>query len=755
MVRPKLHTLAACGVLALFAGCSVSPKAKHDRALARAKHLLQEKDYDRALLECRTAIQALPKEADGYYQLGVVYSSSHQLQNAVISFQKALSLKPNYADAQVGLAEIMASSADPTILKEAQSRMTEVLKTNAANVDAIGTLALANLKLGNTSEALGELHQALSVAPKSLKASILLAEAKLSQKDAKGAEDVLKQACEHDPASSEARVALANFYLSQNRTADAEQSLRDAVKVNPANATALLSLGKLQLSRGDKAAAEQSFRSASLLRDRTYASAYGLFLFNQGRKEEGLREFERLTRAAPNDRSVRTMLVAAYWSTDRPQEARKIVDRALEKNSKDIDALVQRAEMYVSAGDYRNAQTDAMTILHLDAASVRAHRLLADAYQGLNQPLQERQELAETLRLAPSLLDARIKMANLLVSTNAASSALKLLDEAPGNQKTLLPIVIARNWALIAAGDMAGARKGIDSALAVWQGPELLLQDGIWKLQQGKTEQGRAALTTLLNSTPDNVAALSALYESYAAQKQAALGTQTVKEYAAKAPRSLATQEYLGRVLKASGDMAGARAAFASVIAADPRLRSSRMALIQIDAQQGKWDAALENIQALLNADKSDSSARLWLANVEEAKGDHAAALVEYQKVVAADDKNPEALNNLAYLLVDYKNQPDAALPFAQKAQQLMPNNPNYADTVGWVFYQKGMYSLAAHNFAAAAANPSASPVCAYHLAMAYAKLGDRDRGKTVLAAALKRDSAVPEAAAAKQLLSE
>jgi len=112
-------------------------------------------------------------------------------------------------------------------------------------------------------------------------------------------------------------------------------------------------------------------------------------------------------------------------------------------------------------------------------------------------------------------------------------------------------------------------------------------------------------------------------------------------------------------------------------------------------------------------------------------------------------------LNNVAYLLADYKNQPDEALKYAQKAQELTPNDPDSADTLGWVLYRKGLYSLAAATFESAVAKPGAGTVARYHLAMAYAKMGTRERGRAVFETALKLDPKLPEASAARQLLAQ
>ena len=112
------------------------------------------------------------------------------------------------------------------------------------------------------------------------------------------------------------------------------------------------------------------------------------------------------------------------------------------------------------------------------------------------------------------------------------------------------------------------------------------------------------------------------------------------------------------------------------------------------------------------------------------------------------------ALNGLAYLLADEANQPDEALKFAQQAKELAPYDPAVDDTLGWVYYRKGLYPVAAgHLEAAVAKEPNA--VRKYHLAMTYFKSGDRPRGTVLLNQALKMDSTLPEAATAQRIAAE
>jgi Flp pilus assembly protein TadD len=157
---------------------------------------------------------------------------------------------------------------------------------------------------------------------------------------------------------------------------------------------------------------------------------------------------------------------------------------------------------------------------------------------------------------------------------------------------------------------------------------------------------------------------------------------------------------------------------------------------------------------AVLSTNDSNPTARLWLGIMEEKLGDRNAAIDLYRKVAQGNPDSAQASNNLAYLLVEYGNQPDEALKYAERAVQLAPDDPAYSDTLGWILYRKGIYTSAVPYLERASAHQAKdSAIWKYHLAMAYAKAGEITRGRAALAAALQLNPNLPEAKTAQQVV--
>jgi tetratricopeptide (TPR) repeat protein len=743
------YRLPAIFLCLVLAGCAGSPQARRERYVGRGKQFLEKDDPGRALLEFKNAAGVSPNDAEVYYQMGVAYQKAQDVRSAVLSFQKALATDPKHANAQIRLAEMMAAANDHSIIEEARTRLEKILDDSPPSVDALDVLAISEIKLGKPEDAVRILERSMEQFPGELRTFILLARTKLELNDKAGAEQVLKKACEQLPKSAAAHQTLGQFYSAENRLPEAEAALRLALQLDAKSGPALASLALLQSTEGNREEAAKSYQRLAALPG--YQAAYGLFLFRSGSPDDAIREFKRVSRENPENRELRTYLVTAYYALKRPADIDRVLGDALKKNPKDVLALEQRAQIAIARGDYRSAEADLDTAAHFLPSAPELHYLRAQAHRLRGEAPSYRQELAETLRLAPTAMAVRIELAFSMMS-GKSGSALEVLDAAPKAQKSAVPFQAARNWALYTKGDLTEMRRGIDAGLALQRSSEFLVQDGLWKLRTGDAAAAQAPLEEALKIAPDDLLALQALNQTYVVRKNVPGGLAKVKEYAARAPKSAPIQIFLGQLLFAGGDLKQSRTAFLAAKAVDPKSTQPDLALTQLDYRERKYDKARAKLDGILSANPGDSTALLWVGIVEEAKGDRETAISYYRKAVASNPDEAQACNNLAYLLAERGSDVDQALKYAQRAAELAPQSPAYADTLGWILYRQGLYPSAVKYLEQASANP-ADVRWKYHLAMAYARAGDYGHGQATLVAALKADPNVPEAKLALQVV--
>jgi tetratricopeptide (TPR) repeat protein len=755
----SVRSIAARGIVPCLllltlalSSCVSSPEAKSARFIEAGKKLMKNKDATRAILQFENAVKATPQNAEAYYQLGAAYLAAGDLRKGIVALHKALELNPKHWEAQLRLAQLMSGATEKQFLQDAQQRLESMVQDNPTSSDALQALALTELKLGDQQDAVQHLERALAVAPQELRIAVALAQAKLQQKDTKSAEQILKHASESAPQSAQAAGILGEFYVSQNRAAEAEPQYLRALEIDPSYAPVLFDLVMLQAGTGRKAEAERNLKRLAGLSDKRFEHFYAVFLFRENRRDEALREFQRLAKEDPEDRSARTRLIVVYRALNREADADRVLEGALRKNPKDLDALLQRAEISLAAKKYAQAESDLNRVIALSPTSAEPRYIMAKLEEARGEALRYRASLFKALELDRYMLDARLELAQSLIVGKDGKAALALLNAAPESQKDGAAYIVKRNWALWTSGDLAEMRKGIDHGLSRGRTADLLLQDGLWKLSTGNNSGARAALEDALKIDPRDVGALKMLNAAYLAQKQDKMALQKVKDYASREPKSAPVQEFLGTVLVGNGERQEARAAFEAAIAADPKSVSASLLLIQLDMLDGKFDSARQRLTTILASDGTNLLARRWLANLETTKGDYKAAIEQFRQVAAADPGNAECLNNLAYLLAETGGQPTEALKYAQKAKELAPDNPAYADTLGWILYRMGLYPSAVSELERATSK-GGTAIPKYHLAMAYAKAGDLNRGRAALQAGLRQNPRAPEAKAARELL--
>ena len=201
-------------------------------------------------------------------------------------------------------------------------------------------------------------------------------------------------------------------------------------------------------------------------------------------------------------------------------------------------------------------------------------------------------------------------------------------------------------------------------------------------------------------------------------------------------------QLVLGEWTVMRGNRADARAAYEAARTLDPTRTEADLALAELDLVDGHADAARQRLTGLLPRDPKNPKVHLKLAELDDKAGNAAGAIEHLKAVVAAQPKNVVALNNLAYLLE--KTDPDGALTFAEQAVQLSPQNASFEDTLGSVYYRKGLYGLAiTHLKIAEGKDPT--PRHEFHLGMAYKKFSDPALGTQMVASALKKDPSLAQ----------
>ncbi len=210
---------------------------------------------------------------------------------------------------------------------------------------------------------------------------------------------------------------MGRFYLVTHRPPQAEEQFRRALGIDPRYGAALLDLGMTLFHAGRNREAGEIFKRAAVLPAKSYQPAYAIFLLETGQRDAAIAELERLARCDPSDCTARSRIGenvfgGAYLLADAQKAAGWCACREPQRCGR----AWQRSELSIDAGKYQDAQNDLNLVLRYRPDTAGTHVFLARLQQAQGRALNQRQELAEALRLDPSLLDVRLDLARLLIA---------------------------------------------------------------------------------------------------------------------------------------------------------------------------------------------------------------------------------------------------------------------------------------------------------------------------------------------------
>jgi tetratricopeptide (TPR) repeat protein len=159
-------------------------------------------------------------------------------------------------------------------------------------------------------------------------------------------------------------------------------------------------------------------------------------------------------------------------------------------------------------------------------------------------------------------------------------------------------------------------------------------------------------------------------------------------------------------------------------------------------ANRGKQAIASAN-EALVAArgEERRQIAKLALATAQQLSGDYTSAEATLREVLKQSPRNPMALNNLGYFLLESETRLNEAFELIQKAARIDPTNPSYLDSLGWANFKLGRLAEAEKSIRAAARLDPASETIYEHLGDVYKRQGKTEMARQAWQRALVRAS--------------
>jgi tetratricopeptide (TPR) repeat protein len=779
-MRLQICLLAA--VLAVvLTGCG-GAQARYASHLERGKQYLAAGNLDKAGVEFRNAMQIQPKDPDALFLNGRVAELRGDIRLAAGLYQAAIDARPEYEQARARLGKLYVFGGAP---QRALEIIGPGILEHPDDPDLLAVRAAARHQLKDDANARADAERAVQLAPVNENAVGVLAALYEQAGDRSGAISLVSSAVRQLPSSADLRGILVSLYLATDQPEKAEEQMRRIIDIKPREMSprAQLAMHFVRAHKLDAAQGvlEEAVAAFAKNKERSKADEAKLilveFISTQRSREQGEKTLRGFISQEPGDLDLRFGLGALLQRTGATQEAvatyqevirrdgtgakglmarnriaaiqvsqghldqaRKLVAEVLEKNPRDDDALILRADMELQGNDPTGAIADLRAVLRNQPRSVPLQRTLAQAYMKKGETALAEEALRAAVEAGPNEPSTRVELAQLLTQSGRAEQAASMLEEAvrlmpqdPQVREALVRTYLAKHdfaAARTAAEDLKTLRA--DSAIGFYLA-------GVIAYEQKRLDDSKKELERALELQPGTLEPLAMLAQVEIARGKPALAIARVQSAVDRDPKQAQTLNLLGELYLQGRNFQSAAVAFTQAAALQPRWWLPHRNLALAKTGSNDTQGAVLEYQAAASMAPGEPQLILEAAVFFEKQARVDAAIAAYEALYK-NNRGAQVLagNNLAMLLVTYKTD-RASLNRARELTSAFASSDNseLLDTNGWVSFKLGEYREALPVLERAIARTPNSQVIRYHLGMTELQLGLRDRARSNLEAAL------------------
>lgn len=769
--RKSFAAAVLAASLAVLAGCD-SAEERAEKFYQSGLAFLEAGDEERALVEFRNVFKLNGRHREARLAYARTEQARGNLREAYGQYLRLAEQYPEDLDALRSLAEIAVQTANwdearrqiatakAIVPDDPQIRVSEAvlnygIATENADVDAMIASAGAArelrkdypdnlmlrrividdlLRAHDMTGALTELNEAIAQAPDDVPLYATRLSVFAALNDNAAVEAGLVEMVERFPDAPEMSDALVRWYVSRDEFDKAEAHLRGEVARRNGDQQAQLQLIRFLAEQrgGDRAVAELDKLIAAEPANVVYRSSRAGFLFDLGKHEEAVAAMEEILAGAPEGderQKIKVGLARMLVVIGNPVGARALIEEVLTEDSGDIEAIKLKAGWLILDDSVGEALTLLREALDQNPRDAAIMTLMAQAYERDGNRDLMREMLASAVEASGRAPDESLRYAKYLAIEGkllpAESVLIDALRLAPGTEMLLVPL----GEVYIAMKDWARAQAVADQ-LDTLDSPEAQAAAGALRASalagQDKTTEALTFLEGLAQQENAGLAPKIAVVRARLANNQDAEALAYSEELLTEYPGDATVRFVNGSVKAAMGDLAGAEAAFRSLLDEDTSRQQLWLALFRV--LMGQPDRIAEARKLLdqgLAALPGDGELLWAKAGLLERDGKVDEAIAIYEQLYKQNSANPIVANNLASLLSSHRTD-EASIARAEViARRLRGSNvAPFQDTYGWIAHLRGNDDEAVAELERAAAGLPKEAVVQYHLAKVYLALG-------------------------------
>jgi tetratricopeptide (TPR) repeat protein len=735
--------------LVLSTGIMVSCRQSPQQYVAKGNTFFTVGKYEDAIINYKKAIQRDPKFGEGYYRLGLAELRTGKNRDAYAALNTASTLLPDRADVKVTLADflLLAYFGDknrPAALYRQLTKLSDDLIAKDPNsYDGLrikGALAWTD---GRLKEAEAFFQKANARKP--LQTSVVVMWVQVLFRDGQSgeAERLAQELIQAHKDAGPIYDILYTYYRSQNRPADAENILRAKVNNNPSSINDSIELAMFYASAGKRDPMTATLQR--VLNDpKTFPDArlrVGDFYAALHDWPEALRQYQEGADANPKEKATYLKRIFDAWlAQGKGDQAASVVSEILKEHPNDDSAKAVNASLLLKTGKPEKVQAavnDFRDLVKKQPDNPLLRFALGQALLAKGDQNEAATEFRESLKQRPRYLPSIMALAKLSLSKKDYTQTLQYASSALAVNPRLAEARLVRTMALLDTQQYSAARTELAAlATELPQNVEVQFQLASLDLSEKKYPQAQTRLEQLYQK--DKYRALAGLAEAYRQQGQLDKALSRLTLELGKSPDTVPIHALLADTALRASKYDLALQQYQQLQILLPRSAQVQMRLGAVYQLKGDLPKALASFRQASELAPRDPLAAAALADAFRMTGRNAEAAAGYRRVLVLDTENANAMNNLAYTLLDMGGA-DEAQKLAEQALQKSPRSPSFADTLGMVYLKKNLDDSAMQVFTGLTQRFPDNPVFRYHYALTLTQKGQKAKAKTELEVALSK----------------
>lgn len=718
--------------------------------------------------------------------LATCYRMKNDPANELKQYEAIAAAKDTHIAGELQIYQLYRRTNRPEQATEVLDRLSRGAGEDESGIPLRQRLAACYAELGQPDKAVAELNRAIAVRPDlpqlvSEKVRVYVVAGKLDD-----ALNTTNEGLQRWPDDVQLLKALADVQTARHDYGAALAALDHmAAAGETARLEARYGRALLMLQIGLYSEAVTVLRSlAGNLppSERPYILTIAQALIGLNQHDEARAQLLKVSESSPYYRAAQRMLASDWLAVGKPDEAIKVLRTLVAARADDQEAANELNAALFQAGQFDDAvklaESQLARLAPRTVAAIRWRLALASAAAGKHDWAGAAAAMEDAVDTLPERRELRAQLALYRLAAGQIQPAMEALAKEPAES---LLVIVVRSLAEDAASQPAAATAShpasldavirdanssdaarlacILTALATRSDPQ-----GVLKSLEGV----KTPLVELIRVYLDLPAAKRSntrqvcvfLAEAMIAQ---AYGLFPLADYfCGEANRLDSTSPLVAAVwLPVLTQLAKRDEAVKVSEAAQAAMGKSKWALelgVWRAMASNDYEGVIQKINAAEAAGPLSPSLMSYAASSLMRQGRLADALKWYERALAADPDNPDANNNVAYLLAEVDGDDPAALKRAdtlvEKALSRSPNNAGMLETRGWIRLKRGDAKAALSDLLQAIEALRNDPRVHYHLGMCYYKLGQLDMARLHLANVAKLGGdALPEAKLADELL--